>query len=311
MNLTYLYYFKKVAETLHYTQAAKELFVTQPTLSGAISSIEDELGVKLFQRQGRGIELTRYGKEFLIYVDQSLQVLEKGISIMKSYSGLSDEVGEIKIGCIYTVETRELPLLMQRFQQEYPNRVQFNLSRAISQDLLDRLDMGQFDAIFAAKNERTEKSLVYIPVFYQELVVALPKNHPFASKKFLLPRDLKKVNVVTYREQIPLGKAVARFSDSLNLEKIDFAYDDEAILAGVVAAGRNVALILNTFFLQHIDDIIIKPLYNNAKEMKSFYHTVYMIYRKDQFHPFCVDNFIEFVALNSEEFINQSMILID
>ena len=67
MNLSQLYYFRKLAELQHYTRAAKELFITQPTLSGSISSLEQELGVSLFQKAGRNVELTKYGSEFLGY----------------------------------------------------------------------------------------------------------------------------------------------------------------------------------------------------------------------------------------------------
>lgn len=58
MNLSQLNYFKKLAEVLHYTRAAQELFITQPTLSGAISSLEKELGAPLFERNGRSVLLT-------------------------------------------------------------------------------------------------------------------------------------------------------------------------------------------------------------------------------------------------------------
>ena len=83
MNLSQLYYFRKLAELQHYTKAAKELFITQPTLSGSISSLEQELGVSLFQKAGRNVELTKYGAEFLKYVNASLEQLDKGIAIMK------------------------------------------------------------------------------------------------------------------------------------------------------------------------------------------------------------------------------------
>ena len=62
MNLSQLNYFKKLAEVLHYTRAAQELFITQPTLSGAISSLEKELGAPLFERNGRSVLLTPYAR---------------------------------------------------------------------------------------------------------------------------------------------------------------------------------------------------------------------------------------------------------
>lgn len=64
MNLSQLHYFKKLAEVLHYTRAAQELFITQPTLSGAISSLENELEVSLFERSGRSVSLTPQGEIF-------------------------------------------------------------------------------------------------------------------------------------------------------------------------------------------------------------------------------------------------------
>ena len=104
MNLSQLYYFRKLAELQHYTKAAKELFITQPTLSGSISSLEQELGVSLFQKAGRNVELTKYGAEFLKYVNASLEQLDKGIAIMKGYSGEGDG-GVIDLGCIITLQT--------------------------------------------------------------------------------------------------------------------------------------------------------------------------------------------------------------
>ena len=71
MNLPQLYYFRKLAEVQHYTEAAKALYITQPSLSDSIASLEKELGVSLFQKKGRNIQLTKYGEEFYQYVSES------------------------------------------------------------------------------------------------------------------------------------------------------------------------------------------------------------------------------------------------
>ncbi len=76
MNLSQLYYFRKLAQLEHYTKAAKELYITQPSLSDSISSLEQELGIALFQREGRNIKLTKYGREFYQYVCSALIALE-------------------------------------------------------------------------------------------------------------------------------------------------------------------------------------------------------------------------------------------
>ena len=64
MNLNHLQYFRVLAQSEHYTHAANELNITQPSLSHAIASLEKELGIYLFEKQGRNIKLTKYGRIF-------------------------------------------------------------------------------------------------------------------------------------------------------------------------------------------------------------------------------------------------------
>lgn len=84
MNLNHLQYFVKLAHLEHYTKAAKDLDITQPSLSHAISSLEEELGTKLFEKQGRNVSLTKYGKIFLKYVEKSLDYLQEGVDKTKA-----------------------------------------------------------------------------------------------------------------------------------------------------------------------------------------------------------------------------------
>ena len=79
MNLSQLYYFSKLSELEHFSKAAKELYITQPSLSHAIKSLETELGVQLFEREGRRMRLTPFGKEFATYVKRGLREIDKGV----------------------------------------------------------------------------------------------------------------------------------------------------------------------------------------------------------------------------------------
>ena len=124
MNLQQLYYFRKLAEVQHYTEAAKALYITQPSLSDSISSLESELSVALFQKKGRGIELTKYGQEFYQYVNQALGILEHGIAIMKEKSDLV--TGTIDVGCIPTLLGDFLPDALDLYHEKHP-QVSFNI----------------------------------------------------------------------------------------------------------------------------------------------------------------------------------------
>lgn len=101
MNLRQLYYFKKLAEKEHYTIAAAELSITQPSLSHSIAELERELGVYLFEKQGRNIRLTKYGRFYLTYVEKSLAELEKGEKLLHELTSPSH--GNIDLGFIYTM----------------------------------------------------------------------------------------------------------------------------------------------------------------------------------------------------------------
>ena len=118
MNLPQLYYFRKLAEVQHYTEAAKALYITQPSLSDSIASLEKELGVSLFQKKGRNIQLTKYGEEFYQYVSESLSILEHGISLIKEKSGHIS--GTIDIGCILTLLGDFLPEALDLYQEKNP-----------------------------------------------------------------------------------------------------------------------------------------------------------------------------------------------
>lgn len=83
MNLYYLRYFVKLAHVQHYTRAAEQLCITQPSLSHAIAQLEKELGVPLFEKTGRKTTLTRFGEEFLPCAEHTLAFLDAGVSSLQ------------------------------------------------------------------------------------------------------------------------------------------------------------------------------------------------------------------------------------
>ena len=103
MNLFQLRYFVTLAKMQHYTRAAHELCITQPSLSHAISQLEAELGVALFEKSGRNTTLTSFGEEFLICANRTLATLDSGVSSLQR-----SERGD---GCVPSVSVsfRSLP----------------------------------------------------------------------------------------------------------------------------------------------------------------------------------------------------------
>ena len=117
MNLSQLKYFVTLARLEHYTKAAEELEISQPSLSYAMTMLEQELGTKLFQKKGRNIVLTKYGKFFLDYVEQSLQTLELGVRKTKSMTGQTK--GRIDLAYIYTLGSEFVPRIVGDFLRSH------------------------------------------------------------------------------------------------------------------------------------------------------------------------------------------------
>lgn len=96
MTLLQLQYFQTLAHVLHYTQAAAELHIAQPSLSYSIKELEKELGVKLFEKDSRHIKLTIYGEQFLPYAERILSMLDEGVNVLHQMAGSAQQI--IRLG---------------------------------------------------------------------------------------------------------------------------------------------------------------------------------------------------------------------
>ena len=111
MNLQQLYYFQAISRLKNYTKAAEQLLVAQSSLSHSIGDLERELGVPLFFKVGRNIDITEYGKQFLIHVDRITAELELANQELKNM--LNPNMGKIRIALAYTVSNRFIPNMIQ------------------------------------------------------------------------------------------------------------------------------------------------------------------------------------------------------
>ena len=117
MNLFQLRYFVTLAKMQHYTRAAHELCITQPSLSHAISQLEAELGVALFEKSGRNTTLTSFGEEFLICANRTLATLDSGVSSLQR-SARGD--GLIRLGMLRSLGISFIPQLAARYLASHP-----------------------------------------------------------------------------------------------------------------------------------------------------------------------------------------------
>ena len=113
-----LEYFQTLARVQHMTRAAEQLSISQPALSRSIASLEGEIGVPLFDRQGRTIILNRYGTMFLERVNRIMNEMSDGLNDIQQL--INPEQGEITLGFLHTLGTSTVPNIIRAFHDQYP-----------------------------------------------------------------------------------------------------------------------------------------------------------------------------------------------
>ncbi|QBD78096.1 LysR family transcriptional regulator [Ktedonosporobacter rubrisoli] len=176
MDLLQLRYFRVVARVEHMTKAAEELFIAQPSLSKTISRLEKEIGVPLFERQGRVIRLNKFGKAFLEHVETIFQELEEGQRKVQDMAGL--EHGEISLGA---ATVYWLPDLLHRFQMRYPS-VRFRLSQCELAEMPHRLETGACDFCFMP-GPFAKPGIQWMRLRTEEILLVVPTTHRLAGEK--------------------------------------------------------------------------------------------------------------------------------
>lgn len=287
MNLPQLYYFIKLAELQHYTKAAKELYIAQPSLSDSIASLESELGISLFQKKGRNVTLTKYGEEFYIHVSQALNELERGIATMKMHSGQLG--GTIDVGCIPTLLGDFLPTAIQNYMKKNP-QAKFNIFQGMSIEVAHGVAAGKYDLGFCSMVEE-EPDLLFVPIMAQELVLIVNDAHPLSERKEVCLSELKNYNLTTYRESIPIGKVVRNLLQQHEVEAT-FSYDDEISIGGVISESNLAAIVARTPFLKQFDNLVLIPLSDVPKDTR----LIYMTFSRKNFVSSSVEAFADFIV---------------
>lgn len=202
MRLTQLEYFLAAAKHEHITQAAQELFISQPALTRQIRELEQELDVPLFQKNGRSIELTNYGTSFQKTVAESLALLNQGVQQLHKQKALKEQqlMLHIDVASLWTAD------LIQTFQQSYPD-VSLHI-----QHYADRSDTIDY---WLTSNPYPE--FPHQKLFQEPLVIALNKTYAHKYKDINSIYDLNTLQLVTLTEQKPLRQ---QLNQLLNQYKI-------------------------------------------------------------------------------------------
>lgn len=196
MNLRDLKYILAVAETRHFGRAAERCFVSQPTLSGQIKKLEEELGVVIFERTNRSVEVTPIGAAIL---GHARLLLEQADAIEQVARAHQDPLaGPLRIGAIPTLSPYLMPLLLVPLKRRYP-QLKLVLSEEITDSLLKRLRQHELDAALIA-TPTDDPDLDAIPLFDEPFWLAHPRSHPLYDKDDIGPEDLEQIDLLLLAE---------------------------------------------------------------------------------------------------------------
>ena len=161
MNLRDLKYIIAVAESRHFGKAAERCFVSQPTLSGQIKKLEEELGVAIFERTNRSVEITPVGETIVAH---ARQIMEQADVIQQLARAHQDPLaGPLRIGAIPTLSPYLMPLILAPLKKLYP-QMKLVLSEELTDTLIERLQNHEIDAALLATPVE-EQDLETLPLF--------------------------------------------------------------------------------------------------------------------------------------------------
>lgn len=186
MTLNELRYLVAVAREQHFGRAAKSCFVSQPTLSVAIRKLEDELGVKVFERESGQIMVTAEGRPI---VEQARRVLDEATRLKQIAQQKHDPLeGSLHVGAIYTVGPYLFPQLVPELRKIAP-KMPLMIEENFTARLRERLRNGQVDVVIIAL-PFSGAGIETMPVYDEPFSVVVPTDHPWAKRKRLKSTEL-------------------------------------------------------------------------------------------------------------------------
>ena len=250
MNTSFYREFAVLAEEKNYMEAAERLYMNQSTLSKHIKSMESELGVPLFDRSTRRVELTEYGKTLLPHARSIIRSEFEYSSLLMQIQ--NREKGIMTLGTIPPMAQYGIIGLLAAFQNEYPGS-HVAILEEDSQNLLPLLREKKCELIFLReskldfeKNFLEDHEIVRIPYVQDCLTAVLPSGHPLAGNKQVTLRELKNENFCLIKEGTLLYEmSVNACQASGFIPNITFTSHRIDGILDMVSTGNHIALLTN------------------------------------------------------------------
>jgi LysR family hydrogen peroxide-inducible transcriptional activator len=240
MEMHQLRYTVAVARTGNFSRAAEQCRVAQPSLSQQIQKLEDELGERLFDRLKTGVKLTAAGELFL---RRAIRILEE-VDAAKREATDARELsrGSVTIGALPTIAPYLLPRILPAFMEKFPG-VEIIIQEDTTARLLKLAHAYEIDFALASQPIQDDR-LEVRELFAEELLLALPPEHPLTRQRAVAAADLENERLIVMQGGHCLGDQVLRFCDRRELHpQISFRSAQLETIQALVRAGLGISLI--------------------------------------------------------------------
>lgn len=288
MNLNQLHYFVTLAHMEHYTKAAEQLSITQPSLSHAISMLEQELETSLFEKRGRNVVLTKYGRIFLGYVEESLGILESGIKKTKALT--SETSGVIDLAYIYTLGSVFVPQLVGDFLRQHKDwNVKFHFTVGNTTDIIQGLKEEKYDLAFCSRKAK-EPNVEFVPIGKEKLAVVVPKGHELGRKERVDLSDTLKYPQIYFTKTSGLRPVIDGLFEKIGgVPQIAYEIEEDGAMAGLVSQNFGIAVMPEIPILKNLEVDVLEI------ESPAYERHIYMAQMKSKYLAPVTKEFVEFV----------------
>ncbi|SDB98915.1 LysR substrate-binding domain-containing protein [Acinetobacter boissieri] len=242
MELRHLRYFIAVAEELNFSKAALRLYTAQPSLSQQIKDLEEEIGVRLFNRTKRKVELTEEGIIFLEQARLTIAQAERSIYLVRKAYLSKQQI--LRIGFITAAEIRIFPRILPNFRIQHPNfKIELNILNDHEQH--QALIKDELDIIFTRQvvtHDQVENHIV----FKDDLALILPKQDPLSTLEHIPRSTLTRLNIITPTSSslAVLNQAVTQFIEKHHITfKSQVKTQTIVDTLNLINAGRGCAIL--------------------------------------------------------------------
>jgi len=262
MELRHFRCFVALAEYLHFAHAAELLHMTQPALSQQIKALEDELGVRLFDRRKREVLLTEAGSYFLQEAQLTLKHSERAQDIAKRVA--RGQLGSLRVGYVSSVPfTGILSRIASEFRQHAPG-LQLVLEEIFGQEQLIKIAAGTLDAgIIRLPIEHELPHLETKVLSKERMVIAIREDHPVARLEEIPVADLRNESFIVWKAIQPNalnGHLVALAQEGNFALRIGQTAPTPAAMIALVAGGAGVALVPESLHNMNLPSVCFRPL---------------------------------------------------